>query len=76
MERNEHFTVDGTLIEALVALKRPPRKDEEPSDRTPPDDPGNPSVNFHGERHHNASHQSNTGPEAAKKGCRQRARRI
>jgi DDE family transposase len=60
---NEHFTVDGTLIEAAASLKSFTRKDEPPSDR-PPDDPGNPTVNFHGQRRSNATHQSTTDPEA------------
>ena len=47
---DEHFTVDGTLIEAWASLKSFHPKGEERSDRTPPDDPGNPSVDFHGER--------------------------
>ena len=47
--RNEHFTVDGTLIEAWARLKSFQRKDERPA-QPPPDDPGNPTVNFHGER--------------------------
>jgi transposase len=66
---DEHFTVDGTLIEAAASLKSFRPKDEPPSD-TPPDDPGNPTVNFHGERRSNATHQSTTDPEArlAKKG--------
>ncbi|MFN8522324.1 MAG: IS5 family transposase [Chloroflexota bacterium] len=65
----EHFTVDGTLIEAAASLKSLRRKDG-----TPPtmhdDDPGNPSVDFHGERRSNATHQSTTDDEAllAKKG--------
>src|SRR5580700_11257190 len=68
---DEHFTVDGTLIEAWASLKSLRPKDEQPSDRTPPDDPGNPSVNFHGEQRRNATHQSTTDPEArlAKKGA-------
>ena len=43
---------------------------------TPPDDPGNPSVNFHGERRSNATHQSTTDPEArlARKGPGKEAR--
>jgi transposase len=51
---DEHFTVDGTLIEAWASLKSLRPKGEKPTDRTPPDDPGNPSVDFHGERrrHH------------------------
>src|ERR1700688_4350981 len=61
---DEHFTVDGTLIEAWASLKSFRPKGEKPSDRTPPDDPGNPSVDFHGERRQNATHQSTTDPEA------------
>src|SRR5437879_9199639 len=66
---DEHFTVDGTLIEAAASLKSFRPKDQSPSDE-PPDDPGNPTVNFHGERRSNATHQSTTDPEArlAKKG--------
>jgi transposase len=66
---DEHFTVDGTLIEAAASLKSFRPKDKPPS-ATPPDDPGNPTVNFHGERRSNATHQSTTDPEArlAKKG--------
>src|SRR5216683_4817196 len=59
---NEHFTVDGTLIEAWAGHKSFKRKgDDQP---TPPEDPGNPSVDFHGERRSNATHQSTTDPEA------------
>lgn len=57
----EHFTVDGTLIQAWAGLKSFQRKDRPPA---PPDDPGNPTVNFHGERRSNATHQSTTDPEA------------
>lgn len=66
---DEHFTVDGTLIEAAASLKSFRPKDEPPSDK-PPDDPGNPTVNFHGEKRSNTTHQSTTDPEArlAKKG--------
>ncbi len=59
---DEHFTVDGTLIEAWASLKSFKHKDARP--RQPPDDPGNPSVNFHRERRSNATHQSTTDPEA------------
>src|SRR3984893_3425080 len=45
----EHFTVDGTLIEAWASLKSCRRKGAEASNRSD-DDPGNPGVNFHGER--------------------------
>ena len=73
---DEHFTVDGTLIEAWASLKSLRPKGEKPSDRTPPDDPGNPSVDFHGERRQNATHQSTTDPEArlAKKGAGKEAK--
>jgi len=64
-----HFTVDGTLIQAAASLKSFRPKDEPPSDE-PPEDPGNPTVNFRGERRSNATHQSTTDAEArlAKKG--------
>src|SRR5215210_3575249 len=61
---HDHFTVDGTLIEAMAALKTFRRKDEKPADREPPDDPGNPSVDFHGEKRSNETHASTTDPEA------------
>jgi transposase len=68
---HDHFTVDGTLIEAWAALKSFRRKDEKPEDREPPDDPGNPTVNFHGEKRSNDTHESTTDKEsrlAKKKG--------
>jgi len=58
---DEHFTVDGTLIDAWASLKSFQRTDAPPS---PPDDPGNPTVNFHGERRSNATHASTTDPQA------------
>src|ERR1700735_2174850 len=61
---DEHFTVDGTLIEAWASLKSLRPKGEQPSDRIPPDDPGNPTVNFHGEKRRNDTHESTTDPEA------------
>jgi len=66
----EHFTVDGTLVEAWASLKSFRPRDEQPADRPPPDDPGNPTVNFHGEKRSNATHVSTTDPEAqlARKG--------
>jgi transposase len=59
---DEHFTVDGTLMEACASLKsfRKADADEEP----PTDDPGNPTVNFHGEKRSNETHQSTTDPDA------------
>ena len=59
---DDHFTVDGTLIEAWASLKSVKPKDAPPP-AAPPDDPGNPTVNFHGERRTNATHQSTTDPE-------------
>ena len=58
---DEHFSVDGTLIEAWASQKSFQRKDR-PS--PPPDDPGNPTVNFHGEKRSNETHQSTTDPDA------------
>jgi len=54
--------VDGTLIEASASLKsfRPKEGPPPPSD----DDPGNPSVDFRGERRSNQTHASTTDPEA------------
>src|SRR5207253_493051 len=60
---DEHFTVDGTLIEAAASLKSFRPKDQPASDE-PPDDPGNPTVNFHGQKRSNATHQSTTDPDA------------
>jgi transposase len=60
---DEHFTVDGTLIEAWASQKSF-RPKEAPSDCGPPDDPGNPTVNFHGEKRANTTHQSTTDPQA------------
>jgi transposase len=68
---HDHFTVDGTLIEAWASLKSFRRKDEKPDRREPPDDSGNPTVDFRGEKRSNATHQSTTDPEsrlARKKG--------
>jgi transposase len=63
----EHFTVDGTLLEAWAGLKSFKRKGERPR---PPDDPGNPTVNFHGEKRSNDTHASTTDADArlARKG--------
>jgi transposase len=58
---DEHFTVDGTLIEAWASHKSFQRKDRP---TPPPDDPGNPTVNFHGETRSNDTHESTTDPDA------------
>ena len=65
---DEHFTVDGTLLEAWASLKSFQRKDKD--DTSPPEDPGNPSVDFHGEKRSNQTHESKSDPEArlARKG--------
>jgi len=70
---DEHFTVDGTLIEAWAGTKSFKRTDQS---SPPPDDPGNPTVNFHGERRSNATHQSTTDPDArlARKGAGREAK--
>jgi transposase len=60
---DEHFTVDGTLIEAWAGQKSFKKKDAEPAS-APPDDPGNPTVNFRGEPRRNDTHASTTDPEA------------
>ena len=66
---DEHFCVDGTLIEASASLKSF-RSQDEPSPPTD-DDPGNPSVDFRGERRRNETHASTTDPRRA---CCARAR--
>lgn len=56
---HEHFTVDGTLLEAWASHKSfRPRGDD------PPDAGGNPTVNFHGQRRRNTTHRSTTDPDA------------
>jgi transposase len=58
---DEHFSVDGTLLEAWASHKSFQRKDQP---TPPPDDPGNPTVDFHGEKRSNDTHQSTTDPDA------------
>src|SRR5271166_429265 len=75
---DEHFTVDGTLIEAWAGQKSFKRKEDGKAAATPPkdDDPGNPSVDFHGEQRRNDTHQSTTDPQAllARKGAGKEAK--
>src|SRR6266545_6188504 len=59
---DEHFSVDGTLIEAWAGQKSFKKKAS--TESGPPDDPGNPTVDFHGEKRNNQTHQSTTDPEA------------
>jgi transposase len=58
---DEHFSVDGTLIQAWAGQKSFVRKGTTPR---PPDDPGNPTVDFHGEKRTNATHASVTDSDA------------
>ncbi len=71
---DEHFTVDGTLLEACASLKSFKKVDggKEP----PEDDPGNPTVDFHGEKRSNQTHASTTDPDAllARKGSGKEAK--
>ena len=71
---SEHFSWDGTLLEACASLKSFQRKDAKEEDK--PDDPGNPAVNFHGQKRRNETHASTTDREAllARKGTGKEAR--
>jgi transposase len=69
----DHFTVDGTLLEAWASLKsfKPKVQPGGTDGEAPASDGGrNPAVDFHGEQRSNTPHQSTTDPEArlAKKG--------
>jgi len=58
---DEHFTVDGTLVEGWASLKSfQPKEQSSGGKRDKPDDPGNPTVNFHGQKRSNKTHQSTT----------------
>ena len=60
---DEHFTVDGTLIEAWAGQKSFQRKDKQDDDvlKPPPSDPGsNPTINYRKEKRSNATHESLT----------------
>jgi len=59
---DEHFTVDGTLLEAWASQKSFQAKEGKAG--PPPDDPGNPTVNFRGELRSNQTHESKTDPDA------------
>src|SRR6059036_208197 len=58
---DEHFTVDGTLLEAWASHKSLKPKG---TGGRPPDEPKNPTVNFHGQQRRNDTHQSTTDPDA------------
>ena len=64
---DEHFTADGTLIESWASLKSFTRKDGADARKiraAKDEDPGNPTVNFHGEKRCNDTHQSTTDPDS------------
>jgi transposase len=64
---DEHFTADGTLIESWASLKSFVRKDgadKEKVQAAKDQDPGNPSVDFRGEKRRNDTHQSATDPQS------------
>jgi transposase len=66
----EHFTIDGTLVEAWAGMKSFKKKEAEASatepkkDAAPPEDPGNPTVDFRGEKRSNQTHESRTDKDA------------
>jgi transposase len=60
---NDHFSVDGTLIQSWASLKSFRPKDE-PADRPPTEGGSNPAVNFRGTKRRNETHRSTTDPEA------------
>src|SRR5436309_12600012 len=59
---DEHFSVDGTLVEAWASQKSFQRKDNRESGT--PGDGGNAAVDFHGEQRTNETHESKTDPDA------------
>lgn len=62
---DEHFTVDGTLVEAWASQKSfQPKPQNQTGSSSETDDPGNPTVNFRGQKRKNDTHQSTTDPEA------------
>jgi transposase len=69
---DEHFTVDGSLLEAWASTKsfQPKNPKNKKKGSLPPDDPGNPTVDYRGEKRSNATHESKSDPEAqmARKG--------
>jgi transposase len=75
---DEHFTVDGTLLEACAGLKSFKKIDEAEEEKAKQgkDDPGNPTVDFHGEKRSNETHRSTTDADArlARKGSGKEAK--
>src|ERR1700731_181917 len=70
---DEHFTVDGSLLEAWASAKSFQPKNKK---RGSPDDPGNPTVDYRGEKRSNETHESKSDPEAqmARKGAGKEAK--
>jgi transposase len=60
---SDHFSVDGTLVEAWASMKSFKPK-QEPDDAGPPDRGRNPDADFRGEKRTNATHASTTDPDA------------
>lgn len=61
----DHFTVDGTLIDAWASQKSFQKKDKSDDGPTPPDaDSRNQDVDYKGEKRSNETHESKTDPEA------------
>jgi transposase-like protein DUF772 len=84
---NQHFTIDGTLLESRASLKslerkpnlggqRKPKRNRRGGPKGPATGGRNPEVDWHGERRSNQTHESRTDPEArlARKGDRQAAK--
>lgn len=61
---HDHFCVDGTSIEAWASMKRGRTRDEDPSQRPPPDDPCNQTLDAQTEKRKNATNASTTDPAA------------
>ncbi len=61
---DDHFTVDGTVIEAWASLKSFGPKGEDRSGDDDQGDPGNRWVDFHGEKRSNDTHESSTDPDS------------
>lgn len=63
---DEHFSVDGTLVEAWASLKslKPVKEDDTEGNDPPTQGPGNPSIDFRGETRRNETHRSTTDPES------------
>jgi DDE family transposase len=74
----DHFTVDGTLLEAWASFKsiQPIASKDDDGGKPPPPGGSNPDVDFKGEKRINATHRSATEPDCrfARKGSGKEAR--